>query len=51
MAGEKQIEFPPEQTATKWFTQGMMVLSIVCGVVVVVIVLAYSHGSFIGPWG
>jgi hypothetical protein len=51
VAREKQIEFPPDQTATKWFTQGMMLLSIACAVVLVIIVLAYSHGSFIGPWG
>lgn len=49
MAREKQIEFPADQTAPKWFTQGMMLLSIVCAVVVIIIVLTYT-GSFIGPW-
>jgi hypothetical protein len=47
---EKQIEFPPEQTHTKWFSMGMMLLSIACTVIVVIIVLAYPHGEFIGPW-
>lgn len=46
----KQIEFPPEQTHTKWFAQGMMALALICLVLVIVIVLAKPHGSFIGPW-
>jgi len=50
MAREKQIEFPPEQTAVRWLTPAMLILSLVCIVVVVVILLAHPSGEFIGPW-
>jgi hypothetical protein len=50
MARERQIEFPPEQTHTKWFEYGMFLLSAVCIAVVIIIVLAKPEGAFIGPW-
>jgi hypothetical protein len=48
---EKQIEFPPEQTHTKWFEYWMFAISFACIIAVIIIVLTYEKGSFIGPWG
>lgn len=48
--GEKQIEFPPQQTHTKWFEPLMFAVSFASIIAVVIIVLAYPEGSFIGPW-
>jgi hypothetical protein len=50
MPRDKQIEFPPEQSPVKWLTPAMFILSIVCIVVVIIVVLAYDGGSFLGPW-
>lgn len=50
MAREKQIEFPPNQTHKQWLPWGMFVLSVICIVVVIIVVLSYPEGEFIGPW-
>lgn len=50
MPREKQIEFPPEQTHTKWFEVLMFAVSFAFLAATIIIVLTVD-GAFIGPWG
>ncbi|MGH3103640.1 MAG: hypothetical protein ACRDN6_06040 [Gaiellaceae bacterium] len=50
MARERQIVFPPEQSADRRVAPFMLGLSIACIVIVVVLLLADVDGPFIGPW-
>jgi hypothetical protein len=50
MAHQKQIEFPPEQTAVRWLAPACLLGSLACIVIVVVVLLAHPSGEFIGPW-
>jgi hypothetical protein len=50
MARQKQIEFPPEQTAVRWLVPACLLGSLACIVIVVVVLLAHPSGEFIGPW-
>ena len=50
MARERQIAFPPEQTADRRVAPFMIGLSILCIVIVVIILLTDLDGPFIGPW-
>lgn len=50
MPREKQIEFPPEQTHTKWFEVLMFAMSFAFIAATIIIVLTVD-GAFIGPWG
>lgn len=47
----KQIDFPPLQKEDRRVAPFMLVLSLLCIVIVVVILLTDTKGSFIGPWG
>jgi hypothetical protein len=49
MPREKQIEFPPEQSAHRLVAPVCWLIAIAC--IVAVIILVYTvEGSFIGPW-
>ena len=50
MARERQIEFPPEQSADPRVAPVMLGVSVACIVIVVVVLLAGVDGPFIGPW-
>ena len=50
MARERQIVFPPEQTADRRVAPFMIGLSILCIIIVVIILLTDLDGPFIGPW-
>jgi hypothetical protein len=50
VARERQIEFPPDQTADRRVTPFMLGLSLACVVIVVVLLLAGVDWPFIGPW-
>ena len=50
MARERQIVFPPEQSAHPLVAPVMLGLSIACIVIVVILLLAGVEGPFIGPW-
>jgi hypothetical protein len=45
----KQIEFPPLQTHSKAFENGMLAFAVICAIVVLVIVLATDIGNEFRP--
>jgi hypothetical protein len=47
----KQIDFPPLQKEDRRVAPFMLGLSALCIVVVVIILLTFDDGPFIGPWG
>ena len=50
MPREKQIEFPPEQTAHRLVAPVCWLIAIACIIAVIIILLVHDDGAFIGPW-